>query len=661
MKKFIVTALISATVLGVASLTSCFKKDPDNTEPQCQHEYCDKVILSDPTCGKDGAQILICKDCEYSKVIKIPSTKEHNYTKQQVIEPTCKDQGYSLYKCQCGDVYKAEYIDPIDHSYQNKEILKDPTCNEEGKALLACSFCNEEKIESIDKIDHSFNNGELTLAPTPEKDGSILYTCQVCGETESKSLPYSCMQGHVYEEEKILVEPTCTVKGLKEYQCSICRNKYTEDIDLLDHIYDQQIATNAYLVSDATCTIKAVYNYSCKCGDKGVETFEYGEALDHLYKIEISEDDGAHVKVCERDPSHTEVESCSGGEATCTNKATCEKCGVEYGSVKEHEYEFNVIKDSTCSETGIKEFTCKNCNYSYQEDTPLLEHDYKLISEQKATCSQAQSNTYQCNNCGESYNHYIAANESTPEIVYKTFLHDESNLTSPDVGRTFTVKYPQSITIEVGSKVDIEFETDLTSNPTYELKHANYSKDYVEIDGTSIIAHHANSGSNAIPVCIKFYHIENNWTFYIINIWVVEGHSYIEKSVSQEPTCTENGKMLYECSVCGDINYKDIPTIDHSYESVVTQNPTCCKEGVQTSTCTVCGDQTQTSIPKIYPQIEGVEVKLDTDISKVYKLSELKEIFGDLWAYVQILGTPGKCCFKCSRCGKTILLSYTED
>ena len=143
--------------------------------------------------------------------------------------------------------------------------------------------------------------------------------------------------------------------------------------------------------------------------------------------------------------------------------------------------------------------------------------------------------------------------------------------------------------MEVGSKVDIEFETDLTSNPIYELRHANYSKDYVEIDGTSIIAHHANSGSNAIPVCIKFYHTENNWTFYIINIWVVEGHSYIERSVSQEPTCTENGKMLCTCSVCGDANYKDIPTIDHSYESVVTQNPTCCKEGIQTNTCTVCG------------------------------------------------------------------------
>ena len=183
-----------------------------------------------------------------------------------------------------------------------------------------------------------------------------------------------------------MVEPTCTSKGSKEYQCSVCSNSYIEDIDCLPHSYDQKVPTKDYLMSDATCTTKAKYNYSCKCGAKGTEFFEDGEILDHLYKVEVGEVAGTHVKICERDPSHTYVEDCNGGEATCTNEAICKECLAKYGSLKEHSYTSNIVKESTCLEAGVKEFICLDCNYSYQEELPLLNHDYKLISEQKATC-----------------------------------------------------------------------------------------------------------------------------------------------------------------------------------------------------------------------------------------------------------------------------------
>lgn len=49
------------------------------------------------------------------------------------------------------------------------------------------------------------------------------------------------------------------------------------------HAYDQQVATEDYLASAATCQAKAKYYYSCTCGDKGEETFEYGDLGDHTY------------------------------------------------------------------------------------------------------------------------------------------------------------------------------------------------------------------------------------------------------------------------------------------------------------------------------------------------------------------------------------------
>ena len=57
-----------------------------------------------------------------------------------------------------------------------------------------------------------------------------------------------------------------------------------------NHIFDQKVAAEQYLVSEATCTAKAVYFKSCKCGEKGSETFEHGELLAHTFDRQIAED-----------------------------------------------------------------------------------------------------------------------------------------------------------------------------------------------------------------------------------------------------------------------------------------------------------------------------------------------------------------------------------
>ena len=67
---------------------------------------------------------------------------------------------------------------------------------------------------------------------------------------------------------------TCTHKAV----CSVCGMKYGE---LAPHVFDQKVATAEYLASEATCTQKATYYYSCVCGEKDTETFEYGELAEH--------------------------------------------------------------------------------------------------------------------------------------------------------------------------------------------------------------------------------------------------------------------------------------------------------------------------------------------------------------------------------------------
>lgn len=67
---------------------------------------------------------------------------------------------------------------------------------------------------------------------------------------------------------------TCTHKAV----CSVCDMEYGE---LAPHVFDLKVATAEYLASEATCTQKATYYYSCVCGEKGTETFEHGELAEH--------------------------------------------------------------------------------------------------------------------------------------------------------------------------------------------------------------------------------------------------------------------------------------------------------------------------------------------------------------------------------------------
>ena len=49
------------------------------------------------------------------------------------------------------------------------------------------------------------------------------------------------------------------------------------------HAFDKQVITDEYKATDATCTEKATYYYSCECGEKGTETFEYGSTTNHNF------------------------------------------------------------------------------------------------------------------------------------------------------------------------------------------------------------------------------------------------------------------------------------------------------------------------------------------------------------------------------------------
>lgn len=132
---------------------------------------------------------------------------------------------------------------------------------------------------------------------------------------------------HVYNEA-ITKQATCTEKGIKTYTCEECGHSYTEEIPMLEHKY------NEVITQAATCKQTGILTHTCEeCGHNYTEIIPK-EQHDYINDI-------------------------------------CTKCGEHV-----HEYIETITKQATCTEKGIKTYTCKLCEDSYTEEIPILPHEY---------------------------------------------------------------------------------------------------------------------------------------------------------------------------------------------------------------------------------------------------------------------------------------------
>lgn len=196
---------------------------------------------------------------------------------------------------------------------------------------------SNEKVATVDA------NGKVTAV----KEGSADITVT----TEDGGYTAVC-KVTVAHEHKMTEIPakvsTCTEQGNnKYYKCDGCGRYFkdsegetettaeAEKLPLAAHSFTNQDTSGKYLKTAATCISKAVYYYSCEaCGEKGTETFEYGEPdnSSHVYAEEWKYDEQSHWRECTVGcGTIIDKASHSGGEATCVKKAVCEVCGTEYG------------------------------------------------------------------------------------------------------------------------------------------------------------------------------------------------------------------------------------------------------------------------------------------------------------------------------------------
>lgn len=347
----------------------CGVKVAEGTHAFTAEKAEEQYLKSAATCTAKAVYYKSCKACGLSSA---GTTEEATFESGDVLGHDWGEPSYTWtavpdgYMCVASSKCKNCDEDVGDIATMTYAVTKEPTCLEEGTGTYTATFSgafgfpSQTKDITLPATGHDWGTTEYTWTPT--EDG---YTCtakRVCqkdkthAETESVTAAYAVVTG-----------PTCLTDGLGRYQASF-EADWAEDAS-----------------KDVTLS-----------------------ALGHDWGAWTSNGDGTHTRNCTKDSSHTEDGTCSGGTATCTERAICDVCGGAYGDLAAHDFtaevaEENYLKsEATCTEPAVYYKSCKACGLTSegteQEDTfqygNPLGHDYDTEWSQDET-----HHWYVCKRC----------------------------------------------------------------------------------------------------------------------------------------------------------------------------------------------------------------------------------------------------------------------
>ena len=225
------------------------------------------------------------------------------------------DDANHWHECTCGD--KKDVAAHVDaNNDHNCDVCGRKTSDHKGGTATCteqatCTICGQKYG---DLAAHSYKTEWST------DETNHWHECSVCGDKKDVAV-------HTPGAEATETTPqTCTVCG---YVIKAALGH--------THNFNQKNTSETYLKSAATCTKKAVYYYSCSCGEKGTETFESGETLAHTWETKWVNNDGKHWHEC----------------AVCNTKS----------DEADHAFEWKIDKEATVTEAGAKHEECKVCGY----------------------------------------------------------------------------------------------------------------------------------------------------------------------------------------------------------------------------------------------------------------------------------------------------------
>ncbi len=270
------------------------------------------------------------------------------------------------------------------------------------------------------------NTGKVTAI----KEGTATITATTEDGNFSASCTVSVDCSHTNKTETPSKSPDCVNPGnYKYYTCDACGDVFKADgvtettvkaetIPALNHDFTERIEDAAHLVAGtgADCQHVKEYYYDCsRCNVMGNTTFASTTCGEHQMDTEWTTVNGEHYHKCTVSgcDHKTDKALCSGGTATCTEKAVCGTCGKEYGNLLEHNLTHHAGNEANHFRPGnIEYWTCDACGKYFSDasaKTEIQEEDIKIAQiPHSYSTSWSQSATQHWNecSCGDKINVY---------------------------------------------------------------------------------------------------------------------------------------------------------------------------------------------------------------------------------------------------------------
>ena len=369
-----------------------------------------------PTEESEGVRTYTCEDCARTRTESIPKQEHiHKFTQMTneylASKATCQNKATYYYTCVCGEkgTETYEYGAYAAHNFVDYVYDGNATCSADGTKTAVCATdgCNV-----IDRVTAVGTKLPHTFSADWNYDAVYHWHYAICGHSQE----ISGKEEHQWNSGVVTKNPTETEEGTKLFTCVICENTKTESIPKLEHVHNFTQKTNEYLASEATCQHKATYYYTCACGERGTETYEYGSLASHTYNDYVSNNDAT----CGNDGTKTRICSVCGHEDTVVDvgtklphtyesewsydadshwyAATCEHTN-ERKDEAAHAWDEGVVTIQPTEETdGERLHTCTVCDTTKTEAIPHLDHVHTFAEEwsynetkhwKAATCNHA--------------------------------------------------------------------------------------------------------------------------------------------------------------------------------------------------------------------------------------------------------------------------------
>lgn len=413
------------------------------------------------------------------------------------------------------------------------------------------------------------------------RDGKHARWCSVCGEAFGYMEDDQSYEG--FQDCYSSMGATCKERAI----CDYCDKPYGELSE--EHTGTRELDFDEkYIASVATCQQAAYYYYKCsECGEPmyDVDAIKVGspDANAHKYSKAESNGDGTHKAKCEYDNCKAELLSvpCTGGTATCTEKAVCAYCKAAYGEPNGHDFtekisdEAHLKTPATCTVKATYWYDCKNCDVSAKNvptvadkvysDGELKPHDFsaeKAGEDYIASLGNCQTNTIyykSCTSCGQASEETFEGNVGEHKWGKYTYNNDATCVANGTKTANCTIEGCKSVdTIEAeGTKLEHNFAgtnvTDENKNLRTEATctaKATYWKACTNEGCTAFAS--AETAPDA-------YFESGNFAT----------HSYTEEVKTDEynrtdATCIAKATRWYACAGCGK-SAKDVENLEKAF------------------------------------------------------------------------------------------------